>query len=380
MTINESLVDGLKKENITTPTTIQSTTITPILENKDVIAEAVTGSGKTLAYLLPSFQRIDPESKDLHTLILAPSHELVIQINNVIKRLAENSGCLVKSVTIIGSVNIKRQVESLKSKPHIIVGTPGRVLELIRDKKIKAHLIKTIVIDEADKLLSSDNIEVVKDIIKTTQRDRQILAFSASINQTAIKLATEMMKEPQIFQLKDQKINGDILHLSITAERRDKINILRKLIHATTPQKAIVFINKNELIQEVAARLNYHKINAECIYGNASKAERKKALDAFKTGNCNVLIASDLVARGLDLQNITHVFNLDIPVDLNEYIHRVGRTGRAGKKGIAISIITENENQFMKNIERLNHITVQPIEVTNGEVMELKTATKKNQI
>jgi len=186
------------------------------------------------------------------------------------------------------------------------------------------------------------------------------------------------MKEPQIFQLKDQKINNDISHWFITATQRDKITILRKLIHATNPQKAIVFINKNELIQDVSSRLNYHKINAECIYGNASKLERKKALDAFKTGKCNVLVASDLLARGLDLQDLTHVFNLDIPVDLNEYLHRVGRTGRSGKKGIAISIITENEKQFITTIERLNGIVVKPIELMNGEVFELKTLTKKN--
>lgn len=376
LSISEKLIEGLKKDNITIPTDVQIKAIPSILENKDVIAEAVTGSGKTLAYLLPSFMRIDTDSKDLHTLVLAPSHELVLQITQVIKTLSENAQVPVRSVSIIGNVNIKRQIENLKVKPHIIVGTPGRVFELIKDKKIKAHQIKTIVIDEADKLLSLDNIKIVKDVIKTTQRDRQLLAFSASIKKVAINVATELMKTPELFSLSEEKINSDIEHLYVTATRRDKIIMLRKLIHATKPKKAIVFLNKNELIQDVTNRLLYHKIDAVCIFGNASKKERKQALDAFKSGKANILVASDLVARGLDLDELTHVFNLDIPVDLNEYIHRVGRTGRAGEKGVAISIVTEKEIQFLKTIERANQVTMVEKELADGKLFTVKAKAK----
>lgn len=369
LNINEQIVNGLQKEGIDNPTQIQKTTIPLIIENKDLIAEAVTGSGKTLAYLLPSFQRMEVDSKDLHTIVLAPTHELVVQINNVIKSLANHSDYPVRSTPIIGNVNIKRQIENLRSKPHIIVGTPGRVLELIKLKKIKAHQVKTIVIDEADKLLSDSNIQAVKDVIKTTQRDRQLLAFSASINKIARDRASELMKEPQLINLTDEKINSDINHFYITTTRRDKINVLRSLIHATKPTKAIIFINKNELIQDVVARLNYHKINTVGMFGNATKASRKETLDAFRSGKSTILVSSDLVARGLDLQEITHVINLDIPQDLNEYIHRVGRTGRAGKKGTAISIITENEKQFLKKIERLNGIAITPKEIYKGKLI-----------
>lgn len=368
--INEKVVEGLQKEGITSPTTIQKETITLAIENKDIIAEAVTGSGKTLSYLLPSFERIDVDSKELHTIVLAPTHELVVQINNVIKSLAKSSDYPVRSTTIIGEVNIKRQIENLKSKPHIIVGTPGRVLELIKMKKIKAHQVKTIVIDEADKLLSDNNIDTVKAVIKTTLRDRQILVFSASINKIAIDRATELMKEPQLINISDEKVNVDIEHLCVITYQRDKINSLRRLIHATKPTKAIVFINKNDLIQEVVTKLNYHKINAVGIFGNATKADRKKALDAFKSGKSNILVASDLVARGLDLQDITHVINLDVPVNLNEYIHRVGRTGRAGKKGTAISIITENEIQFLMKIEELNGIEFEAKTIYEGKLID----------
>lgn len=368
LNINQKLIDGLSKQSITLPTSIQTSTIGPILANKDVIGEAVTGSGKTLAYLLPAFERIDTESRDVHTLILAPSHELVLQISDVIKQLAIDSGYAIRSAGIIGSVNINRQLELLKAKPHIIVGTPGRILELINIKKLKAHFIKTIVIDEADKLLSKDHIQTIKDIIKTTQKQRQLLAFSASIKQPSVEAATELMKEPHVIKLTNEKINADIEHLYITSTRRDKVSTLRKLIHAAKPKKAIVFLNKNELIQEVNDTLIYHKINSVCIFGNATKVERKKALDAFKNGAANVLVASDLVARGLDLQQLTHVFNLDIPVDLSEYIHRVGRTGRAGEKGTAISIVTEKEIEFIKAIERINSVTITFIGMDHGKV------------
>jgi superfamily II DNA/RNA helicase len=368
--VEDILIEGLKKSNIVEPTTVQDETIELILENKDVIAEAVTGSGKTLAYLLPAFQRIDTDSKDLHTLILAPTHELVLQVNNVIKELAKNSDKPVRSATVIGEVNIKRQVEALKAKPHIVVGTPGRVLELIKMKKLKAHQVKTLVIDEGDKLLSDNNIDTVKAVIKTTLRDRQLCIFSASISEESIDHAFDMMKEPVLIQLSGEKVNADITHYCLLSEQRDKVTTLRKIIHAVKPKKAIVFINRNELIQDVTAKLCHHKIDAVGMFGNARKADRKKSLDAFRSGKANVLVASDLAARGLDLQDITHVINLDIPVNLNEYVHRAGRTGRAGQKGIAISIITEQEIKSLMKLERMHGIEFDVKEVRQGELVE----------
>jgi len=377
LNLKDQLIKGLAKQNITIPTDIQEKVIQPILDNKDVIGEAVTGSGKTLAYLLPAFERIDIESRNLHTLVLAPSHELVIQINNVIKALAKAADYPVRSMTVIGNVNIKRQIESLKSKPHIIVGTPGRVIELIKAKKLKSHLIQTIVIDEADKLLSRDNITAINSIIKTTLKQRQLLAFSASIKQLSINAANDIMKDPVLFQLSDEKLNNDIEHHYMVSSRRDKINVLRKMIHAAKPTKSIVFINKNELIQDIANRLNYHKIKTVSIYGDATKKERKQALDDFKSGKSTVLVASDLVARGLDLQNLSHVFNMDIPVDLHEYTHRVGRTGRAGEKGCAISIVTEKEVQFINQISRLNGITFSRKDLADGLIIDFVAADIK---
>ncbi|BEP29250.1 DEAD/DEAH box helicase [Helicovermis profundi] len=369
LNINEKIINGLKKENITIPTKIQSDSIADILEGNDVIAEAVTGSGKTLAFLLPSFEKIDTSSKELHTIVIVPTHELALQINNVIKALAKNSEFPVRSVLIIGQVNIKRQIEYLKAKPHIVVGTPGRILELIKLKKIKAHQTKTIVIDEADKMLSDNNMSTVKAIIKTTLRDRQVLAFSASISERTKERAREVMKEPKLISLTGEKINSDIKHIFVRAERRDKIDLLRKIIHALKHPKVIVFINRNEKVQEVVLKLSHHKIATVGIYGNAEKNERKQALDFFRNGRANVMVASDVGARGLDFKNVTHIINLDLPEDLNEYTHRVGRTGRNGKKGTAISIITSREEESMNIIEKRNKIELDERIIYNGKLL-----------
>ena len=365
--LHEPLVEGLAKQNIVTPTDIQQKAIPLILKNHDVIAEAVTGSGKTLAYVLPALMRINLDSKDVHTLILAPSHELVLQIYEVIQSLAKEAQMPVRSIALIGNVNITRQIEALKTKPHMIIGTPGRVLELIRAKKLKSHFVKTLVIDEADKLLSKDNISVVQDIIKTTLKDRQLLAFSASLRQSAVDQALSLMKEAQVLRLDEEKVNADISHYFIASTPRDKIINLRKLIAAEKPTKAIVFLNKNELIQEVCDRLNYHAVPSTCIFGNATKQERKKALDDFKHGKAKVLIASDLAARGLDLENLSHVFSMDLPPELSEYVHRAGRTGRAGKKGRSISILTNGEREAMKALEKSHHIQLIELQLEFGK-------------
>jgi superfamily II DNA/RNA helicase len=368
--IKENLIEGLHKENIIEPTAVQEAAIPIALQNLDLLATAATGSGKTLAYLLPAFERIDTNSKELNTLILAPTHELVVQINTVIKRLAKNSNTSLRSTTIVGNVNIKRQLEALKAKPQIIVGTPGRVLELIQMKKLKAHQVKTIVIDEADKLLSDSNHKNIQAIIKTTLRDRQILAFSASLHPTTQTRATAMMKAPTVIDLSAEKPNLDIKHFCLVVERRKKIITLRKLLHAVQPKKALVFINRNELIQEVVDKLNYHHIKAEGVFGNATKVERKAALDAFRSGKSTVLIASDLLARGLDLPKLTHVINLDLPAEVNEYIHRAGRTGRAGNKGTAISLVSENEINFLMGVEKKFDIEFEVKELSRGQLID----------
>ncbi|MCY6960038.1 DEAD/DEAH box helicase [Clostridium brassicae] len=380
--LDSKLIEGLKKEGIIKPTDIQIKTIPLALENKDIIGQSETGSGKTLAYLLPIFQKINSEKREMQSIILAPTHELVMQIDKQIKLLSQNSGMNITSTTIIGEVNVKRQIDKLKEKPHIIVGSTGRILQLIKKKKISAHTIKTIVIDEGDKLLDQNNLNVVKDIIKTTMRDRQLMVFSATINEKTINIAKNLMKESEVIRIKENNlINPNITHMYLTGEQRDKIVILRKLIAALNPKKAIVFINKSEEIQLTTEKLQYHNIKAYGIYGSSSKEERKKALEGFRNGKFQLLIASDIAARGLDVKGVTHIFSLDLPEDSMEYLHRAGRTGRSGILGTSISIVTEKELLLIKKYEKDFAIKIEEKKLSRGSLVNpdmFKTASKTN--
>lgn len=367
--LHSSLITALKKEGIEEPTQIQVQVIPLALENKDILGQSQTGSGKTLAYLLPLFQKIDHQKREMQAVILAPTHELVMQIQNVIKLLSTNSEVPVTSTPIIGEVNINRQIEKLREKPHIIVGTTGRILELIKRKKITAHTIKTIVIDEGDRLLTTEQVAEVKALIKTTMRDRQLMVFSATLNDKTLHTAKEMMKEPNVIQVAQQtQVNPNISHLYFAVEKRDKIEMLRKLIASIQPSKAIVFINKSENLEITTAKLQYHNIKAYALHGTSSKEDRKKAMEQFRSGKIQLLIASDIAARGLDIKDVTHIFNLDLPLDSKEYLHRVGRTGRAGKSGTAISIVTQREISYLKKYEEDLNIEIQAKEIYKGAI------------
>lgn len=349
--LSPALIEGLKKDNITVPTPIQAGAIPFALKNLDIIGRSITGSGKTLAYLLPIFQKTDAHKKEMQVIILAPTHELVVQINRQIQTLASSSGIPINSAVIMGEVNIKRQVEKLKEKPQIIVGSSGRILELIKLKKINAHTVKTIVIDEGDRLLDVNNIEGVRAVIRATQKDRQLMVFSATINEQALQTAREFMKDPEVVQIDETQVSGQIAHMVIKAEHREKIEVLRKLITALQPKKALVFLNRNDQIQMTVAKLQHHQIKSAGIYGDATKEDRKKAMDDFTYGRIQILVASDLAARGLDIKGLTHIINMDLPPDEEGYLHRVGRTGRAGNTGIAISLVTESEMPLIKKLE-----------------------------
>ena len=369
--VASNLVEGLKKSSITVPTDIQTAVIPAALQNKDIIGQSQTGSGKTLAYLLPIFHKIDAKKKEMQAIILAPTHELVMQIDKVIGTLSENSGAGVTSTTIIGDVNIKRQIEKLKEKPHIIVGSTVRILELIKQKKISAHTVKTIVMDEADRLLKDESLPAVKDVIKTTLRERQLMAFSASVDEQTLKTAATLMKEPEVIKLEETfEVNPDISHMFIVTEERDKLETLRKAIAAEKPKKAIVFLNRGEDIEITTSKLQYHHFKCYGLYGSATKEERKKALEDFRNGKLQLLIASDLGARGLDVKGVTHIFNLSLPKDSKEYLHRVGRTGRAGEKGKAISIVTNREINYLKDYQKRFNITIEEKELFKGELLD----------
>ncbi|MDF2840063.1 MAG: ATP-dependent helicase [Clostridia bacterium] len=307
----------------------------------------------------------------MQAIILAPTHELVMQIDKQIKTLAENSGIPMKSISIIGNVNIDRQIEKLREKPQIIVGSAGRILELIKKRKINAQTVKTIVIDEGDRLLDINNIAVVKDVIKTTQRDRQLMLFSATVNDRAMTVSKELMKEAVVIKAEEQeKLNPNVEHLYFVSEQRDKIEVLRKLIASMEPERAIVFINKSEEIENITSKLKFHKLNALGIYGAAEKQDRQKAMESFRNGKLQLLVASDLAARGLDITDVFYIFNLDLPEDPKEYLHRAGRTGRMGKQGLVISLVTEREVETLKKYQSSFQIGIAQKEIYMGAVVD----------
>jgi len=375
--LQENLIEGLVKQGIESPTEIQVKAIPIGLAGSDIIGESETGTGKTLAYLLPIFQKIDITSKDIQAIILAPTHELAMQIHKQIELLSENSNTFVKSTSIIGNVNIKRQLESLKEKPHIIVGSAGRILELITMKKLKSHGVKTIVIDEGDRMIDEDNIEGVKAIIKTTLRDRQIMVFSATISLKVVEIAKTLMKDPEVIKVGDKSVvNPNIEHMYFVVEKRDKLILLRKLISATKPEKAIIFINKSDEVEITTSKLSYHGLKVEGIHGTSDKINRKKAIDDFNEGKIQLLVASDLAARGLDIAGVTHIFNLDIPENSKDYLHRVGRTGRMGARGLALSIVVERELDLIKSYEKDFNIEIQQKDIRMGIIIEPRSMPK----
>lgn len=348
LNLNKDMVEALKNLKITEATEVQEKSIPLALVGKNILAQSETGTGKTLAYLLPLIEKLQKDKKEMQAIILAPTYELCMQIHNTILELKKESRVSITSTQLIGSANIARQIEKLKDKPNILVGSAGRVLELIRKKKITASTIKTIVLDEVDKLLDNKNIPLIKEIVKNTQKVDQFLMFSATINNSSLQLSKELVEDLEVIRVKgSNKVNEDITHNYIMVEERKKIEYLRKLIHAARPKRAIVFISNSFNVDQTLEKLKFHKINAATIHGDIDKDERKNALESFRKGKIQVLVASDVAARGLDIKGVTHVINLDTPRDPKNYLHRVGRVGRAGEKGEAYSLV---DNRDLNNI------------------------------
>jgi len=323
-------------------TPIQREAIPVIKDGKDLIAESPTGSGKTLAYLLPIIEQIRTESNQIQALILSPTRELAMQILEEVKKWTEGSG--IRSASFIGGADIKRQMEKLKSHPQIVVGTPGRILELANAKKMKLHEVKTIVIDEADQLLQIDFADAVKNIVKRTLKERQLLFFSATMPKQVESIGDELMNEPALIKIEANKgIQAKVEHSYIVCEKREKIDILRRIANLKELKKAMVFINESNKFEEIAAKLRYKGLKLEVLHGETRKTERERIIKQFREDRFPLLLTTDLASRGLDFAEVTHIIHFDLPEEYEKYLHRSGRTGRMGAAGNVISIITNRE-------------------------------------
>ena len=280
----------------------------------------------------------------------------------------------VRNVLLIGGTASDRQIEKLKKKPQIIIGTPGRVLELIERGKIKLSDLKTLVIDEADRLLAEDSLEMVQKIVRACPGRRQLVFVSAT-EQPKSKQYMEQLA-PNLVRLHSEEliINHNIDHFYMVVEERDKPDTLRKLIHATKTEKVIVFVHRNETAEDVAAKLEHHKIIVADLHSTHEKEVRKQSMQNFRSGKARVLIASDIAARGLDIPGITHVFNLDLPSKGKDYLHRVGRCGRAGARGVAVSILIKPEVRLIELFEQTLGIQMRQVTLREGQMIEISEA------
>jgi len=355
--IPKYLVTNLAKNNIIAPTVVQAEVIPHILDGKDVLGQSPTGTGKTLAYLLPILSKLDPQSKSVQALILAPTRELAMQITKVANELVKDTEIL--AVPVLGEANTARQLDAIKKKPQLIIGTPGRILEFIQLRKINSQTIRIITVDEVDKMWTSGFKEEVLAIIKTTLRDRQVVMMSATIPPDLILKTAKLLNNPIQVGIDPSRIPKTIKHIFFMSDEKNKALNLQKLITFYQPKKAIIFINSNEGIQAFVRRFNDFGFNTAGLHSDLRQQERKQVLSDFHTGKFQLLVTSDLFARGMDVKEVDIVFNFDLPNDDEYYLHRVGRTGRAGLEGLAISFVTTAQKFIISKYEKKLHIKIE---------------------
>lgn len=364
--LNNSIQEKLAALNITNPTAVQNEIIPQILEGKDILFQSETGTGKTFAYLLPLINKIE-ENDDIQSpkiIVIAPTIELASQINSACKIVSSR-----KSALLVGGAPLKRQIEILKEKPQIIIGTAARLNELIRLKKLKVDKIIAIVFDETDRLVKKELYDDTAELKNLMPQNCQIIACSATLNNPTKKFfygIDSVTLEPENI-LKDR-----ITHWAIYAETRDKIDTLRKFLLAEKPTKALIFTSRADQVENIYNKLTYKKIECVCLHAKTDKQKRKSAIDRFKSGKEKILVTSDLAARGLDIQEVSHIIQMDLPNDEDFFVHRCGRTARAGKKGINVVIGDEYEMNHYAQLEKKLGLCVYPKEIYNGKVSEIK--------
>jgi len=366
-----ALVAALGKQHIVEPTAIQTAALPVLLAGKDAYLNAETGTGKTLAYLLPIFARLDVAQEATQAIVVAPTHELAIQIQRQCTDLAQHAGWPVRTLLLIGGTAMDRQVDKLKKKPHVVVGSPGRIRELIGLRKLKPAAVRSLVIDEADRLLLAESLPEIRAIDAALPRDRQVIFASATERPECAAALAALAPDLVMLRTAESKVNENIEHLYLVCEQRDKPEMLRKLLHALEPERAMVFVHRNETADRVAAQLDHHGIGVASLHAASDKRDRKQAMDDFRAGAVTVLIASDAGARGLDIAGITAVINLDVPTESPAYLHRVGRTARAGARGQAVTLMTADEVRLVRRYEDELGIVLRRVRLREGRVVPL---------
>ncbi|GGJ90810.1 DEAD-box ATP-dependent RNA helicase CshA [Lentibacillus kapialis] len=352
LNISQAIMKALEKMGFEEATPIQAETIPLAIEGNDAIGQAQTGTGKTAAFGIPMIEKIDPQQRKIQGLVVAPTRELAIQVAEELNRLGKIKG--VRSMSVYGGQHMERQIRALKDGPHIVVATPGRLLDHMRRKTIRTENIQTAVLDEADEMLNMGFIEDIRDILKNIPEERQTLLFSATMPKEIRDIATNLMKNPKEIKVKAKEMTVEnIDQYFIEIPEKQKFDTLTNHLDFYAPKLAIVFSRTKKRVDEITDGLQARGFRAEGIHGDLTQGKRMSVLNKFKNNRVDVLVATDVAARGLDISGVTHVYNFDIPQDPESYVHRIGRTGRAGRTGEAISFITPREVAHLNVIEKV---------------------------
>ncbi|WP_042162816.1 DEAD/DEAH box helicase [Paenibacillus gorillae] len=351
MGIIPELTDKLHHEGITTPTPVQQKAIPVLLAGQDVIAQAQTGTGKTIAFALPILQRIDVTKEQVQALILTPTRELAIQITSELTKLAPVVGA--KVLAAYGGQDVVAQIRKLNNAPHIVVATPGRLIDHMKRETINLGKLRMLVLDEADQMLHMGFLSEVEGIINQTPRARQTMLFSATMPDAIKRLAENYMKTPVDIRIKSANVTLDsIKQLVIETSDRGRQDALIHLIEQHRPYLAVVFCRTKVRAKKLNEALQDHGFASDELHGDLTQAKREQVMKRFRDAKLQILVATDVAARGLDVEGVTHVFNYDVPQDSEIYIHRIGRTGRAGQRGVAVTLVSQYDRGAIQHIER----------------------------
>ncbi|WP_373306740.1 degradosome RNA helicase CshA [Lederbergia ruris] len=341
-------------------TPIQAKTIPLSMQGKDLIGQAQTGTGKTAAFGIPLIEKIDVRSSHVQGIIIAPTRELAIQVSEELFKIGRDARARV--LAVYGGSDIQRQIRALKKGPHIIVGTPGRILDHIKRRTLKLDQVHTLILDEADEMLNMGFIDDIESILESVPDERQTLLFSATMPNPIRKIAERFMKSPETIRVEAKEMTvPSIEQYFVKIHEREKFDVLARLIDVQSPELAIVFGRTKRRVDELSNALTLRGYAAEGIHGDLSQAKRMSVLRKFKEGKIDVLVATDVAARGLDISGVTHVYNYDIPQDPESYVHRIGRTGRAGKEGMAITFVSPREMGYLRIVEQTTKKRMQPM-------------------
>ena len=361
--LSDEILEALEKKGFTTPTPIQEQAIPILIEGKrDIVGQAQTGTGKTAAFGIPILETIDESSRNTQALILAPTRELAIQVAEEIDSIKGSKRLNV--FPVYGGQSIDRQIRELRRGVQIVVGTPGRILDHISRRTIKLENVSYVVLDEADEMLNMGFIDDVEEILKSVSTEKRMLLFSATLPDSIMKLAKNYMREYDIIKVKRQQLTTTLTDQSFyEIHSRDKFELLSRIIDLEKEFYGLIFCKTKADVDEVSSRLNEKGYAAEGLHGDMTQAQREKTLDKFKGRKINVLVATDVAARGIDINDLTHVVNYDIPQNPESYVHRIGRTGRAGKQGYAVTFVEPSEFRKFKYIQKIAKTEIRKEEV-----------------